>query len=266
MRNRYFQWIVPLILICAAAPGCSPRIAESDKAVLDAGYAALEARQYNQAIANADAFLARSPHGPGTPEALYLRGRGYEGKVAGNPASAGADLQSARTAYIQVLEMNPAQPLKAYAQTSLANVAYFQEDYQTALQQWAEAYDKLDRDDIKAWALYRMGVCQQRMGDFDRADRTFAQVQQRHAKTEPAQRARDHQGARAFYVQVGTFTSAASADRASADLRVMGITPLRLSDSQGHQFVRAGPFSKYAQAQQIKTRVAGRFPDAIIVP
>src|SRR5436190_732216 len=102
---------------------------------------------------------------------------------------------------LEALEQLPRQPLESYIHASLGNVAYFQDDYQSAIGQLNAAYDKLDSDDIKAWALYRVGLSQQRLGQFAQADQTFTSVQQFHPNSVPAQRAREHQGARAFYVQ-----------------------------------------------------------------
>src|SRR5580765_489472 len=48
-------------------------------AVLTEGYSALEAQQYNDAIAKADQFLSAQPHGPGSAEALYLKAAGWKG-------------------------------------------------------------------------------------------------------------------------------------------------------------------------------------------
>src|SRR5206468_7033856 len=100
---------------------------------------------------------------------------------------------------------------------------------------------KLDRDDLKAWALYRVGVAQQRMGQFAQADQTFTNVQQLFPTSTPAQRAREHQGARAFYVQAATFASPQAADGAIADLRRFGVNATRAADNEGHAIVRIGP-------------------------
>ena len=269
MRNRNIGTIAPILALfgCLFA-GCGPKNPPSEKATLEAGYAALESQQYNQAISNADAYLSKTPHGAGSAEALYLRGRALEGMAMSttDAAASRANLQSARASYIQALGLNPPQPTLAYIQSSLANVAYFQDDYQTALSQWAAAYDKLDRNDLRAWALYRIGVSQQRLGQFDAADRTFTQVQQVYPRTPQAQRAREHQGARSFYLQLATFASASTADSAAATLRSQGANPLRLRDAQGHQLIRLGPFTTYLQAAASKSRYARSYPDAIILP
>jgi TolA-binding protein len=237
--------------------------------ILDAGYQALENQQYNEAIAKADEFLAKTPHGAGSPEALYLKGRAMEGKNSVGIVSideARANLQDARAAYIEALEQSPHEPLQSYIHASLGNVAYFQEDYPAAIAQFRAAYDKLDHDDLKAWALYRIGLSQQRLGQFEAADKTFAAVQRLHPNSVPAQRAREHQGARAFYVQLATFASAASADAAAADVRRLGVPANRVSDSQGRALLRAGPIASYSQAQYLRARFADKYHDAFIIP
>jgi TolA-binding protein len=253
-----------MLLATMTAGGCAPKAnSPEQKTALQAGYGALESQQYDQAIARADAFLTATPQGPGSAEALYLKGRALEGKTAANEAEAKRNLQAARSAYLAALEQSPSRPLDAYIRTSLANVAYFQDDYPTAISQWSAALDHLDREDVKAWALYRIGLCQQRLGKFADADRTFAQVQ--NYPGVPAQRAREHQGARGFFVQLATFASAAQADQAIAHLSKQGIAATKATDPAGHHVVRvAAP--TYRQAEQLKSRFAGQYPDALIVP
>jgi TolA-binding protein len=288
MRNGYTPavWIGMLVLSMAAA-GCGgggrnkpPRGAASSSAsatrspagrtVLTAGFTALDAQQYNDAIAKADQFLASQPHGPGSAEALYLKGRALEAKNAAGVTAdeAKANLQAAREAYIRALEQIPKQPLDAYIRTSLGNVCYFQDDYATAVSQLSTAYEVLpgNNPDLRGWALYRIGLSQQRLGQFAQADKTFQQVQQEFPNSVPAQRAREHQGARAFYVQLATFASAPSADRAVLDLKRKGVTATRETDAQGRSILRAGPIGSYQQAQFLKTRFTSEYPDALIVP
>jgi TolA-binding protein len=255
--------LIGSMLLC----GCPPDQKQvNSRAQLQAGYAALENKQYDEAIAKADAAMQAAPAGQNSADALYLRGRGFEGRVAANPSEAKSDLQQARTAYISALAAHPTQPLESYIHCSLANVAYFQDDYQTAAQQWMAAYDALDREEIKSWSLYRIGVCQQRLGQFAAADQTFAQVLQRHPNSPAASKAREHQGARAFFVQLATYATSNAADAAAASLRKDGAMPLQSKDAQGRAVVRLGPVSTYAAAETLRGRYAAKYPDAIIVP
>jgi TolA-binding protein len=278
MRNGYSRVVSGLVVVTTIfiAVGCAPknrkpalRTPPAQQAVLDAGFAALESKQYNEAIAKADEFLSGTPHGPGSPEALYLKGRALEGQNTSGELTAEQimqNLQNARTTYLQALDQRPRQPLESYIRTSLANVAYFQDDYPTAISQWNAAYATLDRDDLKAWAMYRVGVSQQRLGQFAQADQTFANVQAAHPNTVPAQRAKEHQGARAFYVQLATFANPQGAQTAVAELRKKAITASLASNAEGNTLLRVGPLPSYGQAQYIKTQLASQYPDAIVLP
>jgi outer membrane protein assembly factor BamD (BamD/ComL family) len=280
MGNRY-KSLLGMLIVAAMVAGCGGNkqkreqralgraTTQSPTVLLDQGYRALENQQYNDAIAKADEVLAASPHGEGTPEALYLKGRSFEGKNAAGVTEdeAKTNLQAAREAYIKALGENPKQPLSAYIRTSLGNVAYFQDDYQTAISQLHAAYENLDRDDLKAWAMYRTGLSQQRLGQFDAADKTFAAVQQHHPNSIPAQRAREHQGARAFYVQLATFAQPASADKAVAELKKQGAAnAARVDGPEGRAYLRLGPIASYNQAQYTRNRFLNKYPDAVIIP
>ena len=124
IRNRNALLAATLILVALAAAGCAAKDRsttsaghdpartagrQSPQILLDEGYRALENQQYNEAIAKADAaFSAAAPHGAGTPEALYLKGRSFEAKNAAGVTEdqATANLQAAREAYIKALGEN----------------------------------------------------------------------------------------------------------------------------------------------------------------
>jgi outer membrane protein assembly factor BamD (BamD/ComL family) len=233
---------------------------------LETGYAALETGNYDAAMAAADEQLRRAPGGPGSAEALYLRGRALEQRRAGSPQQSKSDWQAARAAYQEALNQKPSPQLEAHIRCGLANVAYFQDDYNTAMREWATAYERLDDAAAKGWVLYRLGLCHQRMGSFQQADKLFAQVQQEYPNTVPAERAREHQGARSFAVQLATYANRATADAAVAALRQEGVNPTQTVDPQGRTVVRVGPMSNYQQALTLKQRYAYRYPDALILP
>jgi outer membrane protein assembly factor BamD (BamD/ComL family) len=257
------HWILAIALSLLAA-GCAN--SNAGRAELDSGYAALGSGQFEKALADADAYLQRKPVGPGSAEALYLRGRAIEQRVATSPRDATANLQTARNAYINALQQRPSRDLEAYIRTSLANVAYFQDDYTTALGQWTTAYEILKNDEVKAWVLYRMGLSNQRLGRFTDADRYLAAVQQRYPGSVPAQRAAEKKGARAFTIQLATYTTAAAADGAVAQLRTSGSPANKQLDAKGRSVVFVGPISSYQQALATRQTLVSKFPDALIVP
>lgn len=201
-----------------------------------------------------------------TPESLYRQARAIEDRVAASPQEAAANLQAARTAYIRALKANPPPKLEAYVRAGIGNVAFFQDDYKTAVEQWSAAYDRLDDANLKSMTLFRLGMAQQRMGWFPQADRTFLTLQQQFPQTQAAQLARSKQGARHFFVQLAVFSQPALADKAVNQLRAMGYAPTRAPDPQGRQVLRLGPLPTYAEALAAKTRLATDYPGAIISP
>lgn len=247
----------------ATAGGCQ----SAANAELNKGYAALEQNQYNEAMAAADRYLQQNPTGNGVANAMYLRGRAIEQRVKRTDAEASANLQEAKAHYLKALQLSPGRTLESFIYTSLGNVCYWLDDYGSAASYWGAAYDRLENNDLKCWVLYRLGLCQQRLGQWEEADRTFAAVQQSFAGTEAAARARTHQGFRAFYVQVAAFQSSASAERLMKSLQAQGF-PISRQDrpEKKLQVVLVGPLKSYADANAAKDRLRGQFKDAMIMP
>jgi TolA-binding protein len=261
---RAFAWL-PAVLALLLPGGCGSDAKTREN--LSAGYGALEARQYEQAISRADAQLQQHPRGAGSAEAYYLRGRALEQKPAASQQEARANLQAARENYRQALQQRPAEQLETYVRTSMANCAYFLDDYTSAAAEWTAVYEKLSEPAIRSWVLYRVGICRQRLGQFDLADQIFAMVQEQYPGTVPATRAREHQGARGFSVQFATFANPATADSAMTTLRRQGVLPVKTFDAaQRTTSVRAGPLPSYQQALALKQRFADVYPDAMILP
>ena len=150
----------------------------------------------------------------------------------------------------------------------MAQVAFNQDDYNTALQQWSAAYEKLEKPQDKVLTLYRLGQAAQRLGRWDEADQYFATVQQSTAGSELAAKAKEHQGARAFTVQLATFGDARQADAAAADLGKQGVKAQHVVDPNNRalHLLRVGPLGSYLDAKSIKARFAAVYPAAVILP
>jgi TolA-binding protein len=258
-----------LTLAAALLGGCAannPPPRES----LQAAYRELENPTPNYAtmIGAADAYLAGQPAGPDAADALYLHGRALEEKGQRDGSSPQKDFSDAAAYYTQAMNKSPRPALEGLIRTGLGNVYYFQDRYANAANELASAVDKLQRDNDKAWALYRIGLCQQRLGQWDAADATFAGVQHAYPTSEQAKRAREHQGARSFWVQVATYASAQQADGAVTDLKKQGLPAQRFAEVGGQnlQLVRVGPFPSYDSAHQTKERVWAKYQTAMIVP
>ena len=67
-------------------------------------------------------------------------------------------------------------------------------------------------------------------------------------------------------MQLATFAAPQAADAAIASLKKQGIDAARVSDSGGHSLLRLGPVASYSQAEYFKTRLADKYPDAVVLP
>lgn len=238
---------------------------------INAAYSAFNARQYDAAMSGAERVLAGNPNGRGAAEAHYLKGRVLEERAkkaddAKDVPAARAALQSARESYNAALKAKPMPAVEGNIRAGIANVAYFQEDYATAIAEGLASEPKVTEPQVKAWVLYRVGMSQQRFGNFAEADQTFAKVQQQFPNTDQARRAAAHRGLSAFYVQVGAYDSTTNADAAVAGLRTEGVIGMRTNDANGRNIVRVGPMRTYDEAKKLRTRIAGKFPDSMVIP
>jgi tetratricopeptide (TPR) repeat protein len=212
------------------------------------------------------AGCAGNPRNAKEAQELYLQGKAIQDKEYASAQEARTQWQSARELYTRALELNPPKGLTAYIRSSLANVAYFLDDYPLALEQWSAAYPNLPDPDQKVWALYRIALCEQRLGHFDRADQTFAQVQKEFPGTIPAARAREKQGVHQFELQLAAVETGSNAEAAAAALKRDGIKPTLTLDPQGRHLLRVGPFATFNEVRAMKQRLADKYPDALILP
>lgn len=266
MRNVILAGIVVVfIAFQAIVAGCTAPDTGA-RHNLNAGFTALSAGQFDEALSRAESHLRANPEGPGAAEALYLKGRSFEARTASSEQEAQANLHAARMAYVQALSLQPPQPLMAYVRTSLGNVCYFQEDYVAAARELSIAYEQLESPELRAWALYRTALSLQRLGRFEQADQTFARVMRDHPGSVPAERARSLTGVRAYNVQVAVFSQPALAEKALESLRQQGLPVHRTFNASGQHVITVGPAPNYAQAQVLRSRVKPLYPDAMIVP
>jgi len=166
-------------------------------------------------------------------------------------------MTQARDVYRQALSQQPSPQLEARLHAGIANTSYWLDDYSTAIAEWNTAYPNLEDPAVKSFVLYRVGICQQRLGQFAQADQTFGTVQQQYPSTDAAKRARERLGAKGFTLQLATYANAASADAEIAKLQKQGMSPSRGKNAQGNTVVSIGPMANYAQAMDMKNRMAG---------
>jgi tetratricopeptide (TPR) repeat protein len=237
-----------------------------DQKAMKAAAEALKEEDYDQATILANEALDESPKPDVAAEALYIRGRAYEQRPVSSRSALQANMQAARSAYVEALKRNPPKKLGTYIHASLGKVALYQDDFPVAIQQLSLAYTELDDKDLRAAALYHLGKAQQRAGQFLPADKTFVEVMTQYDGTPWARKAGEARGARAFYVQLGVYKNTSSAAAAATALNQRGLPPTWFRDTQQRYLLRTGPFASYTQAQQMRQRTTDLFPDATIVP
>lgn len=262
MRNAFsiliFVFSLMWVTGCASAPQASE---------LDQARTALATGDYRNAETAAQTYIARDPQGKRAAEAYYLKGRALEDQIAISSSDAAQNLRNARLSYINALKVGTDdKSLEGLIRASLADVAYWQDDFATAAEQGRAAYAMLDRGDDKAWVLYRTGVSQQRLGQFSDADKTLAMVQEYHAGSEPARRAQTRVGVRAFNVQVATYNNPTLAANAVTTLTRQGFRVATQQAAANRTVLFAGPYQTWGQAASARLRLIATFPDALIVP
>jgi tetratricopeptide (TPR) repeat protein len=231
---------------------------------LDDGKHAIEAKQYDQAIRDADGVIQSGDSGA-LAEAYYLRGYAIEDREKRDETAKSRDLALARDSYTNGLSYTPRPAVAERLHVQLANVCYHQEDFPMALREFGIAITLLDQPQFKPQILYEMGVCEQCLGRFEDADRTFQNVQQQYAGTEYAGYARSRSGIRGFYVQVGAYSQPADIDRAATAVAASGSVPMKTTHS-GLTVIRTADVPSFGQAERLKALLAGAYPDARVMP
>jgi len=242
----------------ALAAGCSGAAQQQDN--IDDAKVALGGQRYETVIEDANKVLDEGPNA----DAYYLRARAEEERPKPDPEIEASDLSKAREDYQAALEQAPPAGLKSAIELGLGNVAFDQEDWGEALGAFSAALPTLDRPEWRGPALFRMGVCQQRLGQFDAADQTFEAVITQFAGTEWADRATSLEGMHVFYVQLGAFAKPQDAQHVLSTASGVGV-PLQLMQDQDLTLVRGGPYTTYNAAKLAKAQLAGVNPDAVIV-
>ncbi len=251
-----FLFLVALLSACTGDP--------QSRATLDSGKRALDASDFDQAIRDADAVIA-SGDAPALAEAYYLRGYAIEMRPKPDNSEASRDLALARDSYTKGLSNDPRPTLAARLHAQLGNVCYYQQDYSAAVPELTAAFNLLDPSQPRDLILYHIGIGQQRLGRFDDADRTFQRVEQDYPNSPYAAAARAHEGIRGFYVQVGVYSRQSDVDTAARAISAAGSVPLT-STNAGLTIIRTADVPSFAQAEELRLRLAGQYPDARVMP
>jgi tetratricopeptide (TPR) repeat protein len=253
-------WLALLATAILLTSGCTSNFEKSQDAI-EAGEVALGGNRYQAAIDRADEAIHFVPSAP----AYYLRARAEEDRPKPDANITLADFDKAKADYQAALAQHPDAALSARCQAGLAHIAFAEGDYPTAITQWTTALPGLDQPDLQAMALCRIGECQQRLGQFDEADKTFQRVRDQYPDQDAANTAQARQGIRNFYVQLGSFAQEMDAGAAILIAAKSGIR-CRESSDHGLIAVRTDPYKTYAEAQRAQATLAATYPNAVVGP
>jgi tetratricopeptide (TPR) repeat protein len=249
-------WFLVFAAACADNPQSEQQLSDAKQS--------LQSQQYDPAIRSADEVIAAN-NSPDLSEAYYLRGYAIENRPKSDNADAIRDLSLARESYANGLSHDPTPSVAGRLHAQLGNVTFYQDDYSTALREFDAAYSLTNDPQNKPLILYHMGVCEQRLGRFDDADRTFQRVEQQYPNSEFVPYARSREGIRGFYVQVGAYSQPSDIQKAAKAVASAGSAPLKTND-KGLTVIRTSDVPSYDEAQDLKTRLASRYPDARVMP
>jgi len=258
IRRSGFGFLIFAVLIasCTGSP--------QSRQDLNSGKQALDSGQNDDAIRDADAVIS-SNDAPALAEAYYIRGYAIETRPKPDNAAATRDFGMARESYTRGLNCDPRPAIAGRLHVQLGNVCYYQEDYSAAIPELNAAFNLLDVSQPRDLVLYHIGICEQRLGRFEDADRTFLRVQQNYSASAYAAPAKAHQGIRGFYVQLGAYSQPRDIEAAARAVAAAGSAPLKVSE-KGLTVIRTADVPSYGQAQQLREHLARQYPDARVMP
>ena len=198
----------------------------------------------------AQMFLAQTPDRARDRRSARICAAGVEQKRAASEPE-GTPTSVRPHAYTEALAHQPSPKLEAYIHTSLANVAYFQDDFRPPPGNGRARTTSWKTRTIKSWVLYRMASASSAWGNYG-GRQDFAAVEDRLCRYAPRPAGEGKAGARGFSVQFATFLNAATADAAIGRLRREGVPATSRPDANGRSVVIAGPVPTYQQAQALK--------------
>jgi len=263
MKTRGTRSLVLLSLgLFLSAVGCAPQMTAQQRQLMDAGRASLDQRRYNEAVQHLDRLLAEPLDPESRAEALYLRGMSYA--QSGRRTQAYADLHNC-------VSENAAVDATWRAYVVLGTLYFEDGRWKSASESLRAAASRMPDAPPKDAVLYRLGLCQERMGLWNDARATFSDIARRFpsgALREAADR-RARLNADAFYVQCGAFGDRTNAENQRLQLYRKGFPVTLRTDTSGRVerfLVLAGPYRTIEDAERELANARQVVPDAVLWP
>jgi tetratricopeptide (TPR) repeat protein len=260
MSKRRFAFVVfPGV---ALAVGACASLPQAGKQRLLEARRCYDGRDWAGAERAAGLVIAAYPNAEEIAEAYYLRGlsRVRDGRAT----EALADLREAR-------RRSKRKDLACRADIAVGMVLQEQGAYARAASSYDRAVEGKDVPDLLAEALFNLGLCRERAGQWRAARQAFDRLLRRFPSDPHAVDARRHAAwpHQYFAIQCGVFRNRANASSLLGRLRGQGLDAYiesRPTSRAGDNAVRVGRFGDYSAAGRALPSVRRVVPDAFIVP
>jgi tetratricopeptide (TPR) repeat protein len=247
----------------ALLTGCTQGLTRQQQLWLADGKRHFERKAYRRSIESLTRFLNEVRDQPEIGEASYIRGMSYA--QAGDRPAAYADL--GRAAAMKT------QSDTVWRASVVLGTLYFEDrHWNEAARHFHEALVRMPPEKPRDAVLYRMGLCQERMGRWSAARPYYSELLAKFPRSGFADGARRRlrQNAQNFAVQCGAFRTRAFAERRNAELRQKGLETYIQEVVRGKTplyVVLAGRYTSYDEAVAAQRAIKRDFvPDAVLWP
>jgi tetratricopeptide (TPR) repeat protein len=241
--------------------GCAGQVTHQQLSLLNEGESAYSRRDYALAVDKLTRFLGEVKSAPETARARYVRGLSHA--QSGRRADAYRDLLSAVTS-------EGDQETMWRAQLTLGTMNFEDRNWQRALGHLKAAEYRMPNGPPRDTALWWMGLCYERVGQWPLAREQFEELSRMYASSSYAAPARRRLAlnATSFSIQCGAFAAEKNASQLASRITQGGVAARVVRDpaSSGRFLVLAGAYRTYQEAEDQLGRLRGFAPDAVIWP
>lgn len=242
--------------------GCQTPLSATQEQLLRSAEDSFGRQRYDDAVRDTSRFLGEVKDRPEAGRALYVRAMSLA--KLGRRSEAYDDARKA----INTQE-NPEVVWRAYV--VLATLQFEDKQWPSAARSMSAALSRMPASEPADDALFRLGICYERIGQWSDARAQFAELVRRYPSSRLAKDARRRiaLNARTFAVQVGAFSGNKNAESLADSLAKRGFAAYvrRESRDTGMMYVvMVGQYSTYEEAERSLTSVRSLIPGAVIWP